>query len=36
LWTRAAARVDAVARGLMASVQLLAKSSDSRAIRTTC
>ena len=30
LWTRAAARVDAVARGLMASVQLLAKSSDSR------
>ena len=28
LWTRAAARVDAVARGLKASVQLLAKSSD--------
>jgi hypothetical protein len=30
LWTRAAARVDAVARGLRASVQLLAKSSDTR------
>lgn len=37
LWTKAAARVDAVARGLTASVQLLAKSSDSHhAIRTTC
>lgn len=35
LWTRAAARVDAVARGLTASVQLLAKSSDHE-IRTTC
>jgi len=30
LWTGAAARVDAVARGLRANVQLLAKGSDMR------